>query len=91
MSTAEATDGFDPATSPITAENLIGRTFVGEHRGVFSQDFYGEKTIIGLGEHSQGIYLVVEDSDHEIHVAGGLDEAHIREILTPDPNLIDWK
>lgn len=92
MAESAATDDFDPAISPLTLETLKGRTFTGFHGGIFGSDSYGEKVIIAFGEHNGNYYLgVAQGFESSLRIAGDLTEEDIRKILTPDPNLIDWK
>lgn len=95
MAEPDDLEGFDPATSPLTPERLIGRGFEGFCRGAFGRDSYGEKTIIAFGEHNDTFYLLVEES-HLIETAGewseqswlnlasNLSEEEVRDFLAPD-------
>lgn len=94
---AETEDlGFDTAASPLTPENLIGKTFTGFQRGIFGRDSYGEKTIISFGEHRGGFYLVVEErygfrDGYGLNMASELSEEEVRALFLPDPDAFGWK
>ena len=85
-------EDFDPATVPLTLENLKGRTIEGYCGGAFGRDSFGDKAIIAFGEIDGGYFIgVALGFESALRIAGPLTEAQVREFLAPDPDAIDWQ